>query len=82
MIGTNDGGRSVKNECKELASKLKKAARMLNIKPHDVSGKLMYSACDLEGKKKKRKLINILNFKLKNFKLKKDIKHLTTDIIC
>eukprot|EP00903_Cladosiphon_okamuranus_P015185 g14039.t1 len=51
QYGTADGGRTVLNEDASLAEKLKEAGTKLNLRTHEVKGKEMHSACDIEGHK-------------------------------
>lgn len=48
-VGSADAGKTVHCRSSELQSKLKTAARNLNICKHFVKGVRLYSACDIEG---------------------------------
>lgn len=47
--GTADAGRTIHSGDVALNMKLRRAGRVLNLRPHMVRGHLMYSATDLEG---------------------------------
>lgn len=54
VYGSNDGGRTVHDDDKFLRSKMKRAAEILNLKPHEcglpgATRQLLYSAADIEG---------------------------------
>jgi len=47
--GSKDGGRNVHADDPKLNELMERAADILNIKGHDVNGKVLYSAGDIEG---------------------------------
>ena len=54
VYGSKDGGRTINDESEPLREMMKRAASILNIKPHmcgfyEYNRKLLYSAADIEG---------------------------------
>jgi len=49
--GSEDQGRTVHCNDAILASKMKQAAKILNLKPRLINGRPLYSAIDVEGHK-------------------------------